>query len=124
MEYVVFRASGKQYKGVVGDTIEVDKLPGVVNSNLLLSEVLLWVSEGQSKIGKPLIEGAKIKALILDQKKGDKIRVAKFKAKARYRKVIGFRAHLTSLRIEKFEIPGVKNRITASPVKKQAKTKK
>lgn len=105
MEYVVFRSGGKQYVGKVGDTLIVDKVSGEVNSDLSLSEVLLWVSEGQSKIGKPTIEGAKVKTKILEHAKGDKIRVAKFKAKARYRKVIGFRPHLTVLRIEKLEIP-------------------
>jgi len=105
MEYVVFRTGGKQYKAKVGDSIDVDKLDGEVNKNIALSDVLLWVGDGQSKIGKPTIEKAKITAKILAHKKGDKIRVAKYKAKVRYRKVIGFRSHLTSLKIEKIEIP-------------------
>lgn len=104
MEYVVFRSSGKQYKGKVGDTIIIDRIAGDSSSSLLFSEVLLWVSNGESKIGKPTIPGAKIRAKILEHIKGDKIRVSKYKAKVRYRKVIGFRPYLTKLQIEKIEI--------------------
>lgn len=51
------------------------------------------------KIGQPLIKGASVEVEIFDQIKGEKIRVATFKAKARYRKVKGFRPLLTRVKI-------------------------
>ncbi len=123
MEYAVFKSGGKQYKAKVGEVLELDKIPGEINKSIYLSQVLLWVSDASSKIGKPLVEGAKIKALVLEQKKGEKTRVAKFKAKSRYRKVIGFRPLLTAVRVEAFEIPGAKT-APKEAVKASPKTKK
>lgn len=91
MEYAIFKTGGKQYKTSVGETIVVDKLNAEKDSSIFLNEVLLSVSGESILIGKPFIEGAKIKATIVDQKKGEKLRVSKFKAKARYRRTMGFR---------------------------------
>ena len=50
------------------------------------------------KLGTPFLK-TKVKGQILADLKGDKIRVARFKAKSRYRKVIGFRPHLSKVKI-------------------------
>jgi len=52
------------------------------------------------ELGTPTLS-SKIKATVIDHLKGDKIRVARFKAKSRYRKVKGFRAQLTKIKILK-----------------------
>lgn len=109
MEYVVFRTGGKQHKVSKGDIIEVDKLPNEKDKEVLFSDVLLSVSNGRTKIGKPRVEGVKVKARVLDQIKGEKIRVAKFKAKVRYRRVIGFRPRFTRLQIEDITSPKKNN---------------
>lgn len=103
MKYAVLRLGGKQYKVCEGDVIEVDKLPFPKDQEVTFNDVLLWVSDGQVKIGMPYLSDVKIKAKILDQKKGEKIRVAKFKAKVRYRRVLGFRPRLTMLQIKTIE---------------------
>ena len=54
-------------------------------------------------IGKPLLRNMKVTASIVEEKKAEKIRVIRFKAKSRYRKTIGFRALQTVLKIEKIE---------------------
>lgn len=103
MRYVVIQTGGKQYKVEEGDVIEVEKLPVEKDHEVVFQEVLLTVLDGQVKIGKPNIAGLSVKAKVLEQKKGEKIRVAKFRAKSRYRRVMGFRAHLTRVQIEKIE---------------------
>jgi hypothetical protein len=50
-------------------------------------------------LGTPLLLGKSVTAEIETTGKGEKIRVAKFKAKSRYRKVMGFRPLITTLRI-------------------------
>lgn len=104
MEYAVIKTGGKQYKVSKGLVIEVDKLPNGKDKEIIFSDVLLWVANGESKIGKPRVEGVKVKARVLDQIKGKKIRVAKFKAKVRYRRLIGFRPRLTRLQIASIEL--------------------
>jgi len=108
MEYVVIRSGGKQYRASKGDILEVDKITDEENGQLVIDDVLLWVSDGQVKIGKPKISDIRVKAKILEQKKGKKIRVAKFQSKVRLRRVTGFRAKLTKLQIEEIEATKVK----------------
>lgn len=100
MNYSVVRFGSKQYKVSVNDTIEVEGTHGKPEDKIMLSEVLLTVSDGSLQIGKPLIAGASVQATVIENKKGEKIRVSKFKAKSRYRKTIGFRQTLTVLRID------------------------
>lgn len=101
MKYVVIKTSGRQYKVAEGDELEIDKIEGEKGKSITFEEVLLLVDEGKVKIGQPLVKGAKVKAKILDQVKGKKIRVATYKAKSRYRRVKGFRPLLTKIKIEK-----------------------
>ncbi|MBI1982072.1 MAG: 50S ribosomal protein L21 [Candidatus Levybacteria bacterium] len=101
MKYAVIRSGGKQYRVCEGDTIEVDKLSADKDKEILFSEVLLFVHDGQIKIGTPLVSNVKVKGKIINHLKGKKIRVAKFKAKAKYRRAMGFRPSLTRIQIEK-----------------------
>lgn len=101
MKYAVIKSGGKQYRVSEGDILEVDRFSSDKDSLVSFSEVLLWVNEGQIKIGTPFVSGAKVTGKVLDHLKGKKIRVAKFKAKARYRRVAGFRPSLTRVQIEK-----------------------
>ncbi len=103
MEYAVIRVGGKQYKVSKGDIIEVDRQNAEKNGSVVLDDVLLWVSDGVVNVGRPKVADIKVKALVLEHKKGEKIRVAKFKAKVRYRRVMGFRPLLTSLQITDIE---------------------
>jgi large subunit ribosomal protein L21 len=124
MKYAVIKTGGKQYKVSEGDVIEVDKLD-VKEGPLNFEEVLLVVSDGNVQVGKPMLSGTKVSATLLEQKKGEKIRVAKFKSKVRYRRVTGFRALLSKVRIEKIESGKVKEPAKKAEEKpKAAKAKK
>lgn len=103
MQYAVIKTGGKQYKVYEGETIEVDRLSLDKDGLVSFSQVLLWVNDGQVLIGAPFIPDIKVTGKILDHIKGEKIRVSKFKAKARYRRVIGFRPFLTRVQIAKIE---------------------
>ncbi len=100
MEYAVVRTGGKQYTVKPGDTLLIEKIPGNADDIYRFEEVLLHVVDGKVMIGNPLVSGLAIQGTILGQTKGEKIRVAKFKAKARYRKVTGHRQKLTKVRVE------------------------
>lgn len=108
MEYAVIASGGKQYRVSTGDVIEIDKLPNKKGENIDFSDVLLVVSGGEVKIGKPRVDGAKVSVKVLEIKKGEKIRVAKFKAKSKYRRAMGFRSQLSQIKIEKINVVGKK----------------
>lgn len=100
-KYVIVKIGGTQYKASEGDELQVDKIAGEKGKSVSFDEVLLLVEEKKVKIGDPAIKGVQVKAKIVEQLKGKKIRVATFKAKSRSRRVKGFRAQLTKIKIEK-----------------------
>lgn len=100
MDYAVIETGGKQYKVTSGQTLEIEKLPVEKDENVLFDKVLLYVSEGKTEIGTPYLSDIVVKAKMVDQIKGEKIRVAKFKAKSRYRKVMGHRQLISKVLIE------------------------
>lgn len=120
MNYAVIRSGGKQYKVSDGDVLELDKLNLEENKTIVFDDVLLLVAEGKTTIGKPNVTGARVEAKLIEQKKGDKIRVSKFKAKSRYRKTIGFRPQLTVVQIEKIDFSGKKTEEKIEKIVKSA----
>jgi len=99
MEYAVIRAGGKQYKVSKDSVIEVDRLSLKPGEKFDFEDVLLHVVGGASKLGKPKLTGVIVKATALEDFKGDKLRISKFKAKSKYRRVTGHRQYLTRVKI-------------------------
>jgi len=99
-KFAVVKIGGHQYKVTEGEEIEVSKIEGEKGRVLNLEEALLLVDGEKVKIGQPQVKGAKVEVEIIGQKRGEKIRVAKYKAKTGYRRVRGFRPFLTKLRIK------------------------
>ena len=103
MEYAVFESGGKQYKVSVGDLVEVDSLNSSQGVKVTFKNVFLIVSDGLVLVGTPTVLNAKIIASVIDERKGKKIRVLRYKSKVRYRRAMGFRARRTYIKIEKIE---------------------
>ena len=97
--HAVIRTGGKQYIVKPGDVIDIEKIPGEKGESVQFEEVLLYSDEKNTKVGQPLVENAKVEGKILNQKKGDKIIVFKFKRRKKYRKKAGHRQNLTSVEI-------------------------
>lgn len=96
----VVKTGGKQYLAKAGETLVVDKIASEVGQMVELPILATFSEDGKNiELGMPFIE-RKALCVVLEQGKGDKIRVAKFKAKVRYRKVTGFRPSLTRLSIK------------------------
>jgi large subunit ribosomal protein L21 len=100
MKYAIVEDGGKQYKAVIGESIDVDLYPLEVGEELDMDRVLL-ISDGESvKVGKPFIQGAKIQATVVAQVKGPKIIVFRYKAKERIRSKTGHRQKYTRVRVD------------------------
>ena len=99
MEYAIVKTGGKQYKVSKDATIEVERLSFEPGEKFSFEEVLLHVLDGDVKLGKPKIKGVVVKAEVLEHLKGKKLRIAKFKAKSKYRRVMGHRQYLTKVKI-------------------------
>lgn len=102
--YAIVRTGGRQFNAVVGETIDVEKLPVEEGASVELDEVLLIAREdGDAVVGQPLVDGAKVKATVVRQFRGPKILVWKYKPKKRYRRRQGHRQYYTRLKIESIE---------------------
>ena len=93
---------GKQYKVSEGDIIKVEKIEAEAGDKIEFDQVLM-VAGDDVKVGSPVVEGAKVSAEVLDQKKDKKIVIFKFKAKKNYRKKKGHRQPYTLVKIEKID---------------------
>lgn len=100
MKYAVIKLAGKQYKVKEGDIIETERLDLKPKDKLTIEDVFLTISDKDTKVGNPKVKGAKVKATLLDNIRGEKIRVSKFKAKVRYRRVTGHRQALSKVQID------------------------
>ena len=109
MKYAIVVSGGKQYRVSEGEAVMVDKLGLKPNDSYTFTDVLLVVDGETRHVGTPKLEDVTVLGTVIDEKKTRKVRVAKFKAKARYRKVIGHRAVMTTVKIDKIEAKGLKN---------------
>lgn len=127
MVYAVVKTGGKQYKVSAGDVIEVESLGLEANSTYTFPEVLLYASDDKVQVGTPTVDVA-VLGIVIDEVKGEKIRVSKYKSKVRYRRVTGHRQHLTKIKIESVGSHKAENKKTkelATPkVEKMAKVAK
>lgn len=98
----VVGVGGKQYLVSPGDEIIVTKVAGNATEKIELPVLMMSESDGTTfEMGAPTLKKA-IGAEIVDQTKADKIHIARFKAKVRFRKLKGFREHVTKLKIAEF----------------------
>lgn len=98
--YAVVETGGKQYKVVPGQTVDVEKLPAEAGEIVELDRVLLVSEDDKLAVGSPTVPGAKVIAQVVDQVKGEKVIVFKYKPKTRYRRKTGHRQAYTRLAIK------------------------
>ncbi len=102
--YAVVKTGGKQYRVEPGHVVEVEYLDGNVGDKIELKEVLLIERDGEVKVGKPSVAGAKVSVEILAQKRGPKLIIFKKIKRHGYRRFKGHRQELTRLKINEISI--------------------
>ena len=97
--YAVIKTGGKQYRVQQGDVIFVEKIDAQADEQVTFEEVLLVGNDGETKIGTPVVAGAKVEGKVLAQVKAKKVVVYKYKAKKNERKKQGHRQPYTKIEI-------------------------
>jgi large subunit ribosomal protein L21 len=97
--YAVIETGGKQYRVAPGDTIRVEKLAGVVGSEVEFDKVLVVFKDPQQVLSGPATAHARVRAAITAHGRGDKVLVFKFKRKKQVRRTIGHRQAYTSVKV-------------------------
>ena len=104
--FAVVQTGGKQYRVQPGDVLDVERLPVDVGAPVDLSDVRLIAGDGEVLVGSPQVEGAVVRAQVVEHLRGPKLVVFKYKPKTRYRRKTGHRQELTRLQIEDLVLPG------------------
>ena len=99
--YAVIETGGKQYRVEPGKTIVVESLPGDEGAQIVFDRVLL-VSNGDGSninVGKPTLANAKVTGQIVEQGRGEKLVVFKFRRRKNYVRRNGHRQNYTAVKI-------------------------
>src|SRR6266700_2695813 len=112
--YAIVETGGKQYRVKPGDTVAVERLTGEPGESLDLDRVLLVAGDGdQARVGSPGVDGAIVRAEVVEHIRGEKIIIFRYKSKVRYRRKTGHRQSLTRLKITDIMLDG---KSSAAPV--------
>ena len=97
--YAIIATGGKQYKVAEGDVIRVEKLGAEAGETVTFDQVLAVSNDGL-KVGED-VANATVTASVVENGKGKKVIVYKYKRKTGYHKKNGHRQSFTKVKIEK-----------------------
>src|SRR5258708_5304576 len=94
----VIASGGKQYLVKKDQVLELELLGDAKKAEF---DVLLLIDGDKVKVGAPHVSGAKVHAEVVEEVKGEKIKVLKCKAKKRIKRLTGHRQHYSQVKITK-----------------------
>ncbi len=97
--YAVIETGGKQYRVQEGDVITIEKLNAEVGETVTFDKVLVLGEGKDVKVGTPYVDAA-VTGSVVENGKGQKVIIFKYKAKKDYRKKQGHRQPYTMVKIE------------------------
>lgn len=98
--YAIVEIGGKQYKVEKDMLVDVEKIDTGDKKELQFDTVLMSVDGENVKVGKPYVDGAKVKATVIDVVKGKKVLGVKFKKRKNYTRTVGARHLYLRLKID------------------------
>jgi large subunit ribosomal protein L21 len=108
MAFAIIKTGGRQYRVAEGDTIDVDLLDAEAGKQVVLADVLMHTDGEKVTHGTP-IDGAKVTAEVVEQRKDKKVVAYKFRRRKGYHRTVGHRRKLTRLKIKSISVSGKKS---------------
>ncbi|MFM1992252.1 MAG: hypothetical protein RL600_80 [Actinomycetota bacterium] len=102
MVYAVVRAGGRQEKVSVGTIVTLDRIKADANGKIELPALLLVDGDKVTTDASALAK-VKVTAEVLNDLRGPKIIIQKYKNKTGYKKRQGFRAELTRVQVKEIK---------------------
>jgi large subunit ribosomal protein L21 len=101
MTFAIVETGGKQLKVTEGGVFSVEKLAGdhKAGDSIVFDKVLVLDDGTSTKVGTPYLEGVTVEAEFVEEGKGKKILVRKFKRKTRYMRRLGHRQPFTKVKV-------------------------
>jgi large subunit ribosomal protein L21 len=104
--YAIIESGGKQHKVVEGEVLRLEKLDAEAGATVNFSNVLLLAMDDKVTIGAPYVKNAQVLAEVVEQGRGEKIRIVKFKRRKHHQKSTGHRQYFTEVKITGIEMGG------------------
>jgi large subunit ribosomal protein L21 len=98
--YAVIQTGGKQYRVKSGEQLKVELLPAEVGAAVSFDRVLMLGEGDGIRVGAPFVSGARVKATVVAQGRGEKVRIFKLRRRKHYAKTQGHRQSFTEVRID------------------------
>ena len=98
--YAVIQTGGKQYRVKSGEQLRVETLAAKVGAAVSFDRVLMLGEGDGVRVGAPFVDGATVKATVLAQGRGEKIRIFKLRRRKHFAKTQGHRQGFTEVRID------------------------
>ena len=102
--YAVIEAGGKQHKVELGQILEVDLMQEESGAEHAFENVMLYVDGGDVQIGQPYIKNAKVVAEIVEEVKGNKVSILRFRRRKYSMRKIGHRQRYTQIKIKEIKV--------------------
>jgi large subunit ribosomal protein L21 len=99
MYYAVFEDGSHQYRVSEGEVVRVDYRDLEIGSPIEFNRVLLYEKDGETQIGRPLVDGARVMGEVVDHP-STKLYIQHFRRRKNYRRLRGHRQHYTSVRVQ------------------------
>lgn len=95
----VIKTGGKQYRVSQGDVVRIESLDVQTGGTVEFDQVLMLVDGANSKVGTPVVEGSKVSARVVDNGRGKKVDIIKFRRRKHHMKRQGHRQNYTEVEI-------------------------
>ena len=102
--YAVIEAGGKQHKVELGQVLEVDLMQEESGADHAFENVMLYVDGDDVQIGQPYIKNAKVVAEIVEEVKGNKVSILRFRRRKNSMRKIGHRQRYTQIKIKEINV--------------------
>ena len=100
MAYAIIRSGGKQFRVEEGGTVRVPSLAKQAGETVELEALVIGGGEGGVRVGTPAVEGATVRATVVDHGRGVKLIVFKKKRRKQYQRTQGHRQNYTTVKID------------------------
>lgn len=101
--YAIIEDSGTQFRVETGQALEIDLRDAEPGTSVTFDRVLLVADEKGVRVGKPVVEGAKVTAEVLGTLQGPKLEVVKVRRRKRSRSHTGHRQAYLTVRVTSIE---------------------
>ena len=120
--YAVIKTGGKQHRVSEGETLKIEKIEEATGDTVQFDDVLMIASGDDITIGAPLVEGAAVKAEVIQHGRAEKVKIIKFRRRKHSMKRQGHRQWFTEIKITDILASGAK-KAAKKPAAKKATPK-